>query len=269
MKQHPHLGRTPEQEELDKKRSELSELESRLVDRELFVVGLRSELSAFEQTYLTIVGKRYAELDEIEAKITEYFARTHPGDRRAQSNAQQARSQAEASADVTRDLDQGKGSSPKQSQSIKSLYREVAKRIHPDLAFDGPDRLRREQLMAQANRAYEEDDEARLRAILEEYEFSPESVQGEGPGAELVRAIRKIAQITRRLVEIDKEVVNLEQSDYFKLNVKVEQGKAEGRDVLREMAEDLDLKITASRERLRDSTQKQGRSWSTNTEKTI
>ena len=107
------------------------------------------------------------------------------------------------------------------------------------------------------------------RSLNRYIEFSPESVQGEGPGAELVRAIRKIAQITRRLVEIDKEVVNLEQSDYFKLNVKVEQGKAEGRDVLREMAEDLDLKITASRERLRDSTQKQGRSWSTNTEKTI
>jgi hypothetical protein len=47
--------------------------------------------------------------------------------------------------------------------------------------------------MAEANRAYEEGDEERLRVILQEWEGSPESVKGDGPGAELVRVIRKIA----------------------------------------------------------------------------
>jgi DnaJ-domain-containing protein 1 len=130
------------------------------------------------------------------------------------------------------------------------LYRDVAKRIHPDLAIDSTDRLERERLMTAANRAYEEGDEARLRAILEEYESSPDSIKGEGPGAELVRVIRKIAQVERRLVEIDKEVGELEKSERFHLKAKADKAATKGRDLLAEMAETLDSQIAASRERL-------------------
>jgi hypothetical protein len=267
---HDSIRLRPEDDELNQKKTELLRLETQLADRELYLTALRSELRAFEHTYVNIVGKRYAELDEIEAKIAECVARARPEDGKAQSAANQARSQAEASsAAVTKDLaERPERSSPKQSQTIKSLYRDVAKRIHPDLATDDMDRLHRERLMAEANRAYEEGDEARLRAILEEYEFSPESVKGEGPAAELVRIIRKIAQVSRRLVEIDKEVLKLEQSDHFKLKTEVVHAAEEGRDLLREMAEDLDAKIAALRVRLEDFTQRQGRVWNAKAEKT-
>ena len=46
---------------------------------------------------------------------------------------------------------------------MKRLYREVAKRIHPDLTSDRADRAKRQQLMAEANEAYERGDEARLQ----------------------------------------------------------------------------------------------------------
>jgi len=104
--------------------------------------------------------------------------------------------------------------------------------------------------MAAANRAYEEGDEARLRAILEEYEASPDSVKGDGPGAELVRVIRKIAQAERRLVEIDVEIEKLEKSERFELKAKVDEAATESRDLLQEMAEALDAQIAVSRERL-------------------
>ncbi|MDQ1407864.1 MAG: hypothetical protein QOG55_3493, partial [Acidobacteriaceae bacterium] len=73
----------PEEEELRKKQFEFSDLESKLADRELFLTNLRSELSAFERKYVRLVGQRYAELDDIEARIAEHFARAHPEDRRA------------------------------------------------------------------------------------------------------------------------------------------------------------------------------------------
>src|SRR5712671_6798311 len=87
----------PEEEELKKKQVELSELESKLADQELFLTNLRSELSAVERKYVRVVGQRYAELDDIEARIAEHFARIHPQDRRARDFATGARSQAEAS----------------------------------------------------------------------------------------------------------------------------------------------------------------------------
>jgi hypothetical protein len=243
---------TPEEEELKKKQAELSELESKLADQELFLTNLRSELSAFERKYVRLVGQRYAELDDIEARIAEHFARAHPQDRRAHDFATEARSQADASkANVEDSLAlKSLDSLPPRSQTLKNLYREVAKRIHPDLATDSEDRLRRQKLMAEANRAFEEGDEARLRRILEEYESSPEAVKGEGAAADLVRAIRKIAQANRRLSEIAKEVGQLQKSELFELKGKVEQAATEGRDLLREMALDLDSRIAASRDRL-------------------
>ena len=161
----PLLGGRPEDKELAKKTTELSRLQSLLADRELFLTALRSELSAFEQTYIRAVGKLYAELDEIEAEIAEHVARMQPENARARNAATQARSQAQASRAVFDESLVAKtiGSKSSQCQTLKNLYREVAKRIHPDLAIDSTDRLERERLMAAANRAYEEGDEARLR----------------------------------------------------------------------------------------------------------
>jgi hypothetical protein len=251
---HDVIRHKPEDDELYQKQTELSELQSRLADREFFLTALRSELIAFEQTYLTILGTRYAKLDELSAEIAECVARAHPEDRRAQETAGKARSQANESrsaADIPQKTKAGT-SATVQSPTVKSLYREVARKIHPDLATDSADRLRREQLMREANTAYEQGDEARLRAILEEYESSPESIKGEGTAAELVRVIRKIAQVKRRLVEIDEEVRQLEKSERFQMKSRVEEAAAEGRDLLQEMAEDLDSQIAGSRERLKN-----------------
>jgi DnaJ-domain-containing protein 1 len=243
----------PEEAELKKKQVELSELKSKLADRELFLTNLRAELLVFERKYVKVVGQRYAELDEIEAKIAEHAARAHPKDRHAQDFAAQARSQADNSrTNVESSLALGGADSvPPRSQTLRNLYREVAKRIHPDLATDNEDRLRRQKLMAEANRAFEEGDEARLRRILDEYESSPEAVKGEGAAADLIRVIRKIAQANRRLVEIEKEVTHLEKSELFELRGRVDEAAAEGRDLLREMAEGSDAQIAVSRERLK------------------
>jgi hypothetical protein len=246
------VRRRPEDEELARKKAELSRLQGLLADRELFLTALRTEVSALEQAYIRTVGKRYAELDEIEAKIAEHVARMQPENVRARNSATQARSQAQESHAV---FDESLATKPvntksSRSQTFKNFYRETAKRIHPDLATDDADRLKRERLMAAVNRAYEEGDEARLRAILEEYESSPESVKGEGPGAELVRVIRKIAQVEGRLVEIDKEIGKLEKSERFQLKAKVDAAAIEGRDLLQEMAKTLDAQISVSLERL-------------------
>jgi ABC-type phosphate transport system auxiliary subunit len=239
----------PEEDELARKKAELSELQSRLADQELALTVLRSELTAFERTYLRTVGCRYAELDEIQAQIAEQRARLRP-DKSVRDEATHARERAFAS----RNSVEKAGAEPprgSKSQTLRSLYREVAKRIHPDLATDPLDRARREQFMADANRAYEEGDEARLRAILTEYEASPESVKGEGTAAELVRVIRKIAQVKKRLTKIDQELAELRNSELFALKAKVDRSTVSGTDLLKEMAEDLDVEIAILRERLK------------------
>ncbi|MCU1337103.1 MAG: hypothetical protein JWO19_2684 [Bryobacterales bacterium] len=252
MLNHPALAAKPEDQELGRKIAELESLQSELADRELYLTNLRVDLAAFERRYTGIVGKRYAEIDEIEAKIAEHFSRVHPENQRAHDFAAQARSQAQASrTNVESSLAlKSADSLPPRSQTLKNLYREVAKRIHPDLATSPADRLVREKLMADANRAFEEGDEARLRAILEEYNSSPEAVIGEGTAADLVRVIRKIAQAKRRLSEIEKEVATLTKSELSELKTRVDLATAEGRDLLKEMSNELDTQIAALQDRL-------------------
>ncbi len=248
---------TPEEQELKKKSEELLALETELAQRELELATLRAELRSFEARYIGTVGILYADLDEIEAKIAEAQARLAPKDDRAQQQAAQARAQAHQSAQAAGAVQKlGEQKKFTASENLKKLYREVAKRIHPDLATDEANRTRRQRLMAEANRAYEEGDEAKLRAILDEWESSPEAVEGEGAGADLIRAIRKIAQVEKRLSAIDTEMEQLKASDLYQLKVKIEEAENAGENPLAGMASQVEAKIAAERKRLVELTNK-------------
>src|SRR5487761_480709 len=145
----------PEEEELGLKCRELEDLEKQLIERELQLVSLRGELAAFERLYVEKVGSRYAELDEIDAQIAEFHASCSPGDVEAQNEAHGARSRAEESHTTAAEVAVKDTTRFSPSSSLKSLYRGVARRIHPDLAVDEVDRAKRQKLMAEANRAYE------------------------------------------------------------------------------------------------------------------
>jgi CII-binding regulator of phage lambda lysogenization HflD len=133
---------------------------------------------------------------------------------------------------------------------IKKLYQEVARSMHPDLTTDEKARIYRHQMMAEANCAYEEGNEDRLREILEQWESSSEAVEGEGTGAELIRVIRKIAQVEARLRAIDAEMAELKASDLWQLKEKVEEAENKKRDLLSEMATVIESKIAEAKQSL-------------------
>jgi hypothetical protein len=84
----------PEERELARKVLEQTTLETELTERELRTANLRAELGAFERRYLHFVGARYAELDELKARIAEQLAHEQPDNDRAQQAARDARARA-------------------------------------------------------------------------------------------------------------------------------------------------------------------------------
>ena len=144
----------PEERELARKRAEQAAIEAELADRELRATSLRAELGAFERRYLHFVGSRYAELDECKAKLAERIAGEQPGNERAQQSARVARAIASETKSAVGDESAKEPRAFKASPELKRLYRDVAKRIHPDLTSDRKDRAKRQQLMAEANQAY-------------------------------------------------------------------------------------------------------------------
>jgi hypothetical protein len=75
---------------------------------------------------------------------------------------------------------------------LRRLYREVAKRVHPDLTLDDEDRSRRQRLMAEANQAFEAGDLARLTKLFELTGLKPEQSHAAGHGSDIIRETRKV-----------------------------------------------------------------------------
>jgi hypothetical protein len=233
----------PEDQELARKLAEQAGLEAELAERELRAANLRAELGAFERQYLHFVGSRYAELDEWQARLAERLTHNRPGNDRARQAAQQARARAEETKSAAGEKSSQEPRAFLATPEMKRLYREVAKRIHPDLTSDRLDRTKRQHLMAEANRAYERGDQQRLVRILTEYEHSPEAVEGEGPGAELIRVIRRVSQARSRLAEIEAEVQELLRSDLHQLKLRVDEAEKSGQDILKQMIAKVDQQI--------------------------
>jgi hypothetical protein len=232
---------TPEEEELLRKREELASVRAALAERELELADFRAQLKSFEGRYLRQVGVLYAELDDWEAKIAEIEASLKPS-ATASQRAQETRKRAEETHEATHG-EASKARDFQPSADLKSLFREAAKRIHPDFAKDEADRELRTRLMAQVNEAYSQGDADALQRILDDFGNSPESVQGEGVGAELVRIIRQIHQAKKNIAAIEQELESLRASEIALLREDVEKAEKEGRDLLSELAASVRARI--------------------------
>ena len=242
---------SPEQRELEAKRVEFVRLETVLSQRELELTTLQTELRAFEARYLRVVGSRFAQRDDLEAQIAEAFARRRPRDVTANREASDARARATQSAEAAhRALSMHIDETFTPTDDLKRLYREIAKLVHPDLTTDDRERDRRHRVMTDANRAFSDGDAKALQKILEGWETSPDFVQGEGIGADLIRSIREIHQVNQRLTQIDEELGELRHSELYDLKGRSEAARSLGRDLLAEMADQLDAEIDELKERL-------------------
>jgi DnaJ-domain-containing protein 1 len=216
------LQLSPEDEELQRKSAELANLETELVQGELDLATIHAQLQNFEREYQQIIGTRYTELDRIEEQIAEYIAYI------------------ESAKDFT------------PSEDLKKLYREVAKRIHPDLTTDPVEKARRQKLMIAANQAYEAGDIEELKAILFRWESNPELVKGEGVGADLIRVIRKISQCRERLCAIKQEIEVVKETELYDLKYQSDLAKQDGQDLLADMAQELDEHIKKAQIKLQE-----------------
>ncbi len=239
----------PEEQEIIRKREEVAGLRERVADLELEWTALQAELDAFERIYLSGVGRLYSELDQIEAEILALFAQQSPKDPGLRERATAARDHAFETRSAVEEATQGPDRELP-SAELKQLFREIAKRVHPDLAVDEEDRQRREELMRDANLAYAACDRDRLLAILGRIENEWPPVHGEGPGAELIRLIRQIPQLNDRIKTIERFLADARQTDLFQLMEAARDAETAGRDLLAEMNRDIGQRIRNARERL-------------------
>lgn len=231
--------------DLDAERARLRALEAQLAERGQALTTLKQDLHRLQARYLSDVGPFYRELSRLEAEIVTLEVRLGlrpPPDPDAWAQDDEGEAEGPGAASCA--------SPTAPSVDLKRVFRDVAKAIHPDLAMDEPARWRRHSLMAEANRAYAERDEDRLRLILQVWEQSAEAVVGEGPEAEDQRIRRRIAEVEGHLAAVEAEMRELRASAIWRLQGKIEEAKRQGWDLSAEMLLQVKRDVARARARL-------------------
>jgi hypothetical protein len=248
------LGSQTDKEELNRLQAELSEQETVLLQKEVELATLRGETHAFHLRYMERVGSRYAKLDRLNARIAEILALLDPDDVEAKAQAAAAEHTAEeseqASAEAERQIHL---QLPKfvASETLKKLFREVAKRIHPDLATDPAERQDRTSRMAEANRAYQSGDEERLRQILQDWDPPGNDHRAGTVTTERTRLVQAIRSLRERIRVLGEELAGLRTSELYSLMITVAEEEVGGGDPLANLAREADFQIRQAENRLR------------------
>ena len=232
----------------ESQRAEFDLLSAELAERELELATLENKLSEFEKRYARTVGILFAELDKLEKEIANELFRLNPT-KEYRHGFQRAERKAQNSQDAVNErINQSEKKPFNPSDELKSLFRKVAKIIHPDLSIDEEERAYRNSLMAKANEAYRNGDLETLEQILDEWEHRNEKtfVKEEQP-SQLDQLEQKIIQVKTRIKAIEKRIAELVKSELYQLMIKVERAEFEGRDLLDDMAKDIQYQIQAAK----------------------
>ncbi|MFE9855019.1 J domain-containing protein [Streptomyces sp. NPDC005780] len=166
--------------------------EQALIEFEIAVETFRVEVENFSRLHHQRLGPMYARLDELDALIAEARA-ARSGDPEDLRKAQDARAIVMPMPGVDElfhDWIDSDGLSPEAAAMLteqpvrppkrvrptdeaRKLYRELARKAHPDLAQDEKERARRDEFITRVNAAYGRGDEALLRELAQEWAAGP------------------------------------------------------------------------------------------------
>lgn len=216
--------------ELEEKRSELKELRTRHVAAHVALQQLRDGIDEFRRYCDETLALRLAVLDTVENEINRL---THP----------------------LRDLHHCSGCSPSDLQAdqffmprdLKSLYRAVAKAVHPDVASAKVVHLNRHELMSKANRAYAAEDWQTLREILRRWRRVQGLAEEDETGPEVMD--RLIQRERLDLETINAEVDAVRRSCAWRLKLRADRS-LQSRDLTADMIAIADLSIAGALRKL-------------------
>lgn len=242
------LQQTPDDAALLDKREQLAAIRVTLAEQESELAQFRAQLKTFEGRYLRQVGVLYAELDDLEAQIAELEVRLYDSDS-ARKRAEEARRQAQETHDAAfGEAHEAEEFDP--PPSLKTLFRDLAKRIHPDFARDEAEQKHFTLLMARANQAYSRGDTETLERLLDDHREIHASLAGESAAAELLRISRQISHAQRDIATLEVERHNLLSGEIAQLHLDAEAAARQHRDLLTELATKLRDQIADANYRL-------------------
>jgi hypothetical protein len=215
-------------------------LRDRLAELEVEHATLRSELAAFESDYLRQVGYVDVQVQELEARILAVVA-ARSGAVDDQNAAAAAEQRFRETTTALRSIPAPAGPPP--GDALKSLFRDAAKRMHPDLVSDAGGRAHAEAFMKRLNQAYAKGDAEAIGNLVRQWESSPYASArpaGESAAPALQAAVAHAEQ--RLAAARDSELARLMEQAFA--------ASMTGRDLLAELREDAEAALGRAKARL-------------------
>ena len=233
--------------ELSKLEAEQAQLEEQVALFELERETTKTDVARFQKRYYDTVGRYLVELDKLLAGISQQAAAANPDDIEAQNAARAAQERARKSAEEAGLLEAQPEPPAEITPECKKAYRKAAMLMHPDRATSDAERARRTQMMALVNLAYERGDQAALEKLIIEFGEDPEAITGVDAASRVLKSTRRIAQLRRRMAEIEQELDSIREAEIFQLMTAVVEAEALGDNPLGELAAKLLQEIAKRR----------------------
>lgn len=257
------------QEHINYLRRELKKVQAQIDKTEDELAVREEDLRSFEFEYEANVGYLVEQLAILEEEVNDYLNRIKI--MRTEKTFGEGYRTVEDQFDEKWNAPRRERSKPKPPKTslvteaqLKKLYRQLARKYHPDLALDEDDRARRTEKMSAVNDAYKAKSLTELMALAEEAEAAqPPPVRPIPTNQEPMRSQSKTEHDMVQVLEEELErsrlrlfyaknaLQNFHHRPMVELALDVKFAQKEGRDILAEMAEEAKRKI-ARKEAERD-----------------
>lgn len=237
------------QEELNALRKKVAHRREYLKLLQFELMNTRAALQEFTDLYSARLGPLEAEYCRLEALMDEAIAFEE--------------AQAEASASKGKDAGRSggrgnekrevtlkkKASDPEVEQKMRELFRNLAKRFHPDLVNDPKEKARRQGIMARINAAYSARDLPALESLARHTEVAANG-HAPDPSAELAHLKMELADLEAMIFEVEHTIRELDLSPAMQLRSDYESERNAGRDLFIDLERSLKERIDELREHL-------------------
>ena len=241
--------------ELRSLRAQISERQEAVADLELELFDLRVSLAEFERELAGRIRPLEQQLSHLRARLSES---RHASERRAQWGKD-----LEEAPDVVRQFERAWTRSESRSRTaqsrpgpqpddseLKTLYRELAKRYHPDLTTDSREKEWRESMMAAVNGAYEKHDLDALLELRQKPDRPVRAMMVQSRAEILAELSAEVLRLDHVVQEINRQLDELSNSALAQLQLDVSMARQSGQDLLGQIARELELDIARTQAEL-------------------
>ncbi|HRQ41457.1 MAG TPA: hypothetical protein PLD25_26355 [Chloroflexota bacterium] len=265
-------GQDSSSQQINRLRGQLHQVEAEIDNAEGELVRLEEDLRTFEYEFEATVGYLLEQLMRLEEEVNAYLQQIKilRTEQTFGEGYRTVEDQYNATWNIPRQ-EEAKKQPPKPppltAAKLKKLYRDLARRYHPDLALDEADRVLRTAKMMAINDAYKAGSLVEMMALAEEKEGVAQAGMGQMVGGtavpisqtedDLIQALAQELENRRRhLYRVQDALRNFHNRPMVELALEVRFARQQGRDLLAEMATETQRKI-ARKEVERDMIQSQ------------